>query len=143
MKKLSVASFVIFSVSILLVSCGKSADPAQAGIITANTPIENSAQSAKVCQPFIKYLECSLEKAPEAKKATARKALEDTKARIANDDPARVAQTCDTYMKVMRDNSEMAFKNGCTLDDGTVAPTSKVTPAPVPPKTEPVVQPKK
>lgn len=125
MKKTILSTFVILSATVFLVSCGKKANPADAGVITANTPIENSAQSAKVCEPFIKYLECSLEKAPEAKKATARKALEDTKARIANDDPARVAQTCDTYIKIMKNNPEMAFKNGCTLEE-----PSTPTPAP-------------
>ena len=130
MKKITLTTIIILTASLVLVSCGKKTDPAQAGVITPNTPIENSAQSAKVCEPFIKYLECSLEKSPEAKKATAKKALEDTKTRIANDDPARVAQACDAYMKTMKSMPELAFKNGCTLDEPK-APAP--TPAPVAP----------
>ena len=112
-------STLIVCFSLLLVSCGSSSDTAESDEITPGMTIENTAQSAKVCEPFIKYLECSIEKSPEAKRETAQKALDDTKSRIQNYDPARIAQTCETYMQIMRDNPEISFKNGCTLGDET------------------------
>ena len=120
MKKLF--PLILLFATVLLVSCGRDKNANQNTDVTPGTPIENSAQSAKICEPFIKYLECSIEKSPEAKRETAQKALDDTKARIQNDDPARIAQTCETYMKIMTDNPEISFKNGCTLETETPTP---------------------
>ncbi len=62
MKTFLPASLIIASV--FLVSCGqKNLDNI---IITPDTPIENRDQAAKVCEPVIKYITCSIEKAPEA-----------------------------------------------------------------------------
>jgi hypothetical protein len=93
--------------------------------VTPDTSIESKDQAAKVCAPFIKYLECSLDKAaPARKEAIHEKILEETKRKIENDAPARIAQQCDTYIKILKENPEIAFKNGCTLET--------VTPVPVP-----------
>lgn len=125
MKKISLLAAGI--ICLTLVSCGKSDTASTDNTpITANTNIESKAQSAKVCAPFIKYLECSLAKAPEAKKELHKKILDDTKKKIENDTPARIAQQCDTYIKVLKENPDIAFKNGCTIDE--------VAPAPVAPK---------
>lgn len=134
MKKLSLVTLGIMC--LVLVSCGQKSTTASNAPITPDTEIQDKAQSAKVCAPFIKYLECSLEKAPEIKKAIHQKILDDTKKKIENDTPARVAQQCDTYIKILKQNPEIAFKNGCTLDDAVVAPAPTV-----PAKT--TVQPKK
>lgn len=130
MKKLSFVALGIMCLT--LVSCGQKNTNSTNAPITTDTEIQSKEQSAKVCAPFIKYLECSLEKAPDIKKAIHQKILDDTKKKIENDTPARVAQQCDTYIKVLKQNPEIAFKNGCTLDD---------TVAPAPAKT--IVQPKK
>ena len=134
MKKIPLLATAILCLS--LASCGQSSTTTTDNTtITANTNIESKEQSAKVCAPFIKYLECSLSKAPEAKKELHQKILDDTKKKIENDTPSRVAQQCDTYIKVLKENPDIAFKNGCTLDDGT-SPVKATT-------TAPVAQPKK
>lgn len=120
----------LFAASIIclsLASCGQSSTTSTDDTtITTNTNIESKEQSAKVCAPFIKYLECSLAKAPAAKKELHQKILDDTKKKIENDTPARIAQQCDTYIKVLKENPEIAFKNGCTLDTAVTA--TKTTP---------------
>lgn len=122
MKKLPLVTLGIMC--LVLVSCGKKSTTASNAPITPDTEIQDKVQSAKVCAPFIKYLECSLEKAPDIKKAIHQKILDDTKKKIENDTPARVAQQCDTYIKILKQNPEIAFKNGCTLDDAVVAPST-------------------
>ncbi len=127
MKKLPL--FAASIICLTLASCGQSSTTSTDDtVITANTNIESKEQSAKVCAPFIKYLECSLAKAPAAKKELHQKILDDTKKKIENDTPARIAQQCDTYIKVLKENPEIAFKNGCTLDDST-APAKTTTTA--------------
>lgn len=64
MKKILSLGFV--SVAVLLVSCGqKNLDNV---IVTPDTPIEKREQAAKVCEPMVKYISCSLEKSSEAGK---------------------------------------------------------------------------
>lgn len=123
MKKSSLLALSI--VCLALVSCGKKEVTPTDAPITPTTEIESKEQSAKVCAPFIKYLECSLEKAPEVKKAIHQKILDDTKKKIENDEPARIAQQCDTYIKILKENPDIAFKNGCSLEGTDVAPTAQ------------------
>lgn len=121
MKKSSL--IVLSLIALTLVSCGKK-DVAPGDVtVTPDTEIDNKDQSAKVCAPFIKYLECSLEKAPDSKKAIHQKILDDTKKKIENDEPARIAQQCDTYIKILKENPDIAFKNGCTLDTAVAQPS--------------------
>ena len=122
MKKLSFVALGILCLT--LASCGQKNTTTSNDPITADTEIQNKEQSAKVCAPFIKYLECSLEKAPDIKKAIHQKILDDTKKRVENDTPSRVAQNCDLYIKILKENPKIAFKNGCTLDDATPAKTT-------------------
>jgi len=124
MKKKTIIA--LCAAGFILTSCGKSGSVDENAPITAETSIESKAQAAKVCAPFIKYLECSLAKAPAAKKELHQKILDDTKKKIENDTPARIAQQCDTYIKVLKENPEIAFKNGCTLDTAVTA--TKTTP---------------
>ena len=77
MKKTPIICLALLALS--LTSCGSSDDSLDAVVITPDTEIESRAQSAKVCEPFIKYLECSLEKAPEASKDIHQKIYDDTK----------------------------------------------------------------
>ena len=121
MKKLPLIAFTVTCMT--LAACGQKTTPVNNTIITPDTTIESKEQAAQVCAPFIKYLECSLEKAPEAKKATHQKILDDTNKKIANDDPARIAQQCDTYIKILKANPDIAFKNGCTLEDNPLVQT--------------------
>jgi hypothetical protein len=121
MKKLTIIS--LCTVALVLTSCGKSKTVDENAPITPDTSIESKVQAAKVCAPFIKYLECSLEKAAPARKDIHEKILEETKRKIENDAPDRIAQQCDTYIKILKENPEIAFKNGCNLEE---------TPAPVP-----------
>ncbi len=134
MKKLPLIITAV--VCLTLVSCGKDGSDSDKSDITSTTEIESKAQSKKVCAPFIKYLECSLEKAPETKKSIHQKILDDTKQKIENDEPARIAQQCDAYIKVLKENPEIAFRNGCVLD-GYTMPTN------TPKTTVPTEQPKK
>ena len=113
MKKSSL--IVLSLIALTLVSCGKKDVTPGDVTVTPDTEIDNKDQSAKVCAPFIKYLECSLEKAPDSKKAIHQKILDDTKKKIENDEPARIAQQCDTYIKILKENPDIAFKNGCTI----------------------------
>lgn len=114
MKKTSLA--IIGLIALTLVSCGKKDTKTSDTVVTPDTEINNKEQSAQVCAPFVKYLECSLEKAPDSKKAIHQKILDDTKKKIENDEPARIAQQCDTYLKILKENPDIAFKNGCTLN---------------------------
>ena len=123
MKKIPLVLIVVMT-SLTLVSCGKKASKGDV-TITPNTEIESKEQSAKVCAPFIKYLECSLEKATDAKKAMHQKILDETKKKIENDAPARIAQQCDTYIKILKENPDVAFKNGCTLEETPAAEPKK------------------
>lgn len=128
MKKISLVTAVCL-IALTLVSCGKKATDSTDVVVTPTTDIESKEQAAKVCAPFIEYLECSLGKAPEAKKDVHSKIIEDTKRKIENDDPARIAQQCDTYIKILKENPEISFKNGCTINDGTApTPTTTTTP---------------
>lgn len=108
--------FAICLSTLILASCGKWGSADENTPITPETSIESSAQAAKVCAPFIKYLECSLEKAAPARKEIHKKILEETKRKIENDAPDATAQQCDTYIKVLNENPEIAFKNGCSLE---------------------------
>lgn len=123
MKKTSLAILSILCLS--LVSCGQKTIVPDNTPITPDTEIQSKAQSAQVCAPFIKYLECSLEKAPEAKKPIHQKILDDTKKKIQNDEPARIAQQCETYIKILKQNPDIAFKNGCTLEEKAAAPVAQ------------------
>ncbi len=117
---------VLILSSLVLVSCGKSDpnnDPNNLDI-TPDTEIQNSAQAQVVCAPFIKYLECSLEKASEARKEIHQKILDETLQKINTDAPERIAQQCDTYIKVLKENPDVAFKNGCTLEESTTPETT-------------------
>lgn len=114
MKKTTV--IILCATGLLLASCGKSDTTNENTPVTPETSIESKDQAAKVCAPFIKYLECSLDKAAPARKEIHEKILEETKRRIENDTPATIAQQCDTYIKVLNENPEIAFKNGCTLE---------------------------
>ncbi len=114
MKKTAIIT--LCATGLLLVSCGKSGTVDENAPITPETSIESKAQAEKVCAPFIKYLECSLDKAAPARKEIHEKILEETKRKIENDSPDATAQQCDTYIKVLNENPEIAFKNGCTLE---------------------------
>ena len=114
MKKTTI--FPLIATVLLLASCGKWNTVDENAPITPETSIESKAQAAKVCAPFIKYLECSLDKAAPARKEIHQKILDDTKRKIENDTPASIAQQCDTYVKVLNENPEIAFKNGCSLE---------------------------
>ncbi|MBP6921552.1 hypothetical protein KBB89_03355 [Candidatus Gracilibacteria bacterium] len=117
MKKTTIIALCA-TTSLLLVSCGKGDTVDDNAPITPDTSIESKAQAAKVCAPFIKYLECSLEKAAPARKEIHQKILDETKRKIENDSPDSIAQQCDTYIKVLNENPEIAFKNGCSLEMG-------------------------
>lgn len=39
------------------------------------------------------------------------KILDDTKKKIENEEPGRIAQQCDTYIKILKENPDIAFKN--------------------------------
>jgi|GEM_PF-1174906 len=125
MKKVTIITLCLTTLA--LVSCGKPTTVDNTTPITKETSIENKAQAAKVCAPFIKYLECSLEKATPARKEVHEKILSETKKQIENDAPDRIAQQCDTYIKILKENPEIAFKNGCNLE---LDPTTPVV-APV------------
>ena len=118
MKKLPLIA--LCAVALLLTSCGKEKTDTSNTPITPETTIESKEQAAKVCAPFIKYLECSLEKAAPARQEIHKKILEETKRKIENDAPDRTAQQCDTYIKILNDNPEIAFKNGCTVEGNVV-----------------------
>lgn len=122
MKKITLVT--ICALGLVLASCGKTNTPENA-TVTPEANIENKAQAAKVCAPFIKYLECSLEKAAPARKDIHQKILDETKRKIENDAPDRIAQQCDTYIKILKENPEIAFKNGCTLESAPVAEAPK------------------
>jgi hypothetical protein len=114
MKKITILT--LCTTGLLLVSCGKSDTADENTPVTPETSIESKAQATKVCAPFIKYLECSLDKAAPARKEIHQKILDETKRKIENDTPASIAQQCDTYIKVLNENPEIAFKNGCSLE---------------------------
>ncbi|MFA6080075.1 MAG: hypothetical protein WC753_01180 [Candidatus Gracilibacteria bacterium] len=134
MNKFTVLSLV--AASIFLVSCGKpNLDDV---IITPETPIENNAQSAKVCQPVIKYLTCSLASAAEASKKGYENAIKNLQREIDNDDPAKVAQKCDSMVRVLVEKVAQLPKNGCIVEPIYDINAMKPTPAPttVTPTTE-------
>jgi len=124
MKKITIMS--LCAVGLVLTSCGKSKTVDENTPITPETSIESKVQAAKVCAPFIKYLECSLEKAAPARKDIHQKILEETKRKIENDAPDRIAQQCDTYIKILKENPEIAFKNGCNLVEEAPVPAPTV-----------------
>jgi hypothetical protein len=109
MKKITIIS--LCTLGLVLSSCGKTVKVDDNAPITPDTSIESKSQAAKVCAPFIKYLECSLDKAAPARKEVHEKILEETKRKIENDAPDRIAQQCDTYIKILKENPEIAFKN--------------------------------
>jgi hypothetical protein len=129
----------ILTISTLLVSCGQ--QNLDTVIVTADTPIEEKIQAEKICQPIIKYITCSLEKAPESSKKTFQKALNDMRRKLDNDKPSVVARDCDNMMKVLTEKADKAFKNGCFVESAytkTDAPKEEVAPpAPVTPDTVP------
>lgn len=114
MKKLLL--FTVYGlVSIALVSCGqKSTNDV---VITADTPIENKNQAAKVCEPVVQYITCSIEKASDAGKADLQKALSNIQREIQYDDPVQVAQRCDSMVRTLLSKPEIAFKNGCFIQE--------------------------
>lgn len=125
MKKTMLVTLCIFT-GVILTSCGPAKKVDVNAPITPETTIESSVQAAKVCAPFIKYLECSLDKAAPARKDIHQKILDETKRKIETDPPDRIAQQCDAYIKILKNNPEIAFKNGCTLDEtpATTTPTT-------------------
>lgn len=127
MKKIVLTSLV-FSV-ILLTWCQKSANKEIVSDINPETQILSSAQAEKVCEPFLKYLECALAKTPVAKRAMNEKILLDTKAKLKNETPALIAQQCDTYIQLLNENADKVFKNGCTLEGDTNAKAIEETPS--------------
>ncbi len=138
MKKILPAVLIV--VSVFLVSCGQK--NLNNVIITADTPIEDKDQSAKVCEPVIKYITCSIEKAPEAGKEKLKNALKEMQRKINYDDPAKVAQECNSMVKVLIDKADVAFKNGCFIERPAymieeTAPVPARVPAPTP-ETAPV-----
>ncbi len=136
MKKLLPVSCIV--ASIFLVSCGqKNLDTI---IVTPDTPIEEKIQAEKVCQPIIKYISCSIEKAPEAGKEKLQNALKEMQRIIDNDKPSEVAQRCDIMVKTLTENADRAFKNGCFIESAytqTDVPEKITPPAPATP--EPVI----
>jgi hypothetical protein len=128
MKNFLTASIILTSV--FLVSCGqKNLDTV---IVTPDTPIENKDQSAKVCEPVIKYITCSIEKSSEAGKEKLQNALKEMQRKIDNDTPSKVAQECDNMLKVLEKNADIAFKNGCFIDSPySETKTENNAPAPV------------
>ncbi|MEI6711985.1 MAG: hypothetical protein WCK88_07660 [bacterium] len=132
MKKLLPVSLVLASV--FLVSCGqKNIDNI---IVTPDTPIENKDQSAKVCEPVIKYITCSIEKAPEAGKGQLQNALKAMQRKINNDEPSKVAQECDSMIKALVAKAKVAFKNGCFIEPAYAIKAPETTAAQIAPKTE-------
>lgn len=114
MKKIHVLS-VIF-VGALLASCGTKKVDSVIEPIKPESSIQTSAQAAQVCAPFLKYLECTLSKASPAKKDVNKKILEETKNKIEKETPSLIAQQCDTYIRLLNENADIVFKNGCTLE---------------------------
>lgn len=132
MKKISLSAVVILT-SIGLISCGDNIT------ITPDTPIETQAQAKKVCEPFIKYLECYVDKAPGAQKAQRKQILQDTRRRIENDTPSLIAQECTSFINFVRENPSVASSNWCFIEDSGVNPTPEKTaenPEPTPENTD-------
>lgn len=125
MKKILPLSLIVLS--LLFVSCGSKPNLDDV-IVTPETPIVNNSQSAKVCQPVIKYLECSLGKAAETEKTNYEKAIKNLQREIDNDEPATIAQKCDSMIKVLQSKASVVSKNGCFVE-------SAYTPAPPAPET--------
>lgn len=135
MKKILPVSLIL--VSIFLVSCGKK--NLDNIVITPNTPIENRDQSRKACEPVIKYITCSLEKAPEAGKGKIQNALKEMQRKIDNDEPSEMARECDNMIKILTSKADIAFKNGCFVESAYTNPEPKTPPVEVTPPA-PVVQ---
>ena len=131
MKKL--LPLVLATLSILLVSCGSKPNLDNV-IVTPETPIVNNAQSAKVCQPVIQYLQCSLEKAAEKEKTNYQNAIKNLQREIDNDEPAKIAQKCDSMVRVLQDKAAIVSKNGCFVEPAysAEAPTTKAAATTVP-----------
>lgn len=122
----------LIAVSVLLMSCGSKPDLDDV-IVTPETPIVNNTQSAKVCQPVIQYLECSLGKAADTEKPNYKKAIADLQREIDNDEPALIAQKCDSMVKVLQSKASIVSKNGCFVKSAyttTPAPETDTQPAP-------------
>jgi len=133
MKKLLPISLI--AVSILLVSCGRKPNLDDV-IVTPETPIVNNSQSAKVCQPVIKYLECSLGKVAEAEKANYQKAIANLQREIDNDEPSKIAQKCDSMIKVLQSKADVVSKNGCFVESAyTTTPPEAKKETPTTPET--------
>ena len=123
MKKILPLSLMVMSV--LFVSCGK--PNLDNIVVTPETPIENKNQSAKVCQPVMKYIECSLGKAAEEAKPKLQIAINNLQREIDNDDPVKVAQKCDSMIKVLQDKVAEASKNGCSIEAPNSAPSTETS----------------
>ncbi len=119
---------LLCALGLTLASCGKSTTTDTNSPVSPTASIQTKAQAEKVCAPFIQYLECSFEKAAPARKEIHSKILEETKSKIENDPAERIAQQCDTYIKILKENPEIAFKNGCTLDESPAAAPATPTP---------------
>jgi len=137
MKKILPISLIL--VSIFLVSCGqKNLDTV---VVTRDMPIKNRDQSRKVCEPVMKYITCSLEKAPEAGKGKIQNALKEMQRKIDNDEPSEMVKKCDNMMKILASKSDIAFKNGCFVESAytetdvpeKITPPASATPEPVMP----------
>jgi hypothetical protein len=123
MKKLAVVTALIV-LSFSLSSCWKSkpAKTENVGEIDRNASIENKAQAQKICAPFMRYLECSLEKAPQASKEVYENLIARLNLDIANEAPDRVAQSCDFNINYLKLNPELAYRNGCNFEEESPTP---------------------
>lgn len=106
---------LVIITSLILISCGQK--NLNNVIITADTPIESKNQAAKVCEPIMKYITCSIEKAPESGKAKLEAAYKDMQRKINYDEPAKIAQECNSMVRVLIDKADIAFKNGCFIEE--------------------------
>ena len=122
MKK--ILPFSLIALSLLFVSCGAKTSTPEV-IITPETPIVNNSQSAKVCQPIVKYLECSLAKAPETEKKGYQDAIKNLQRAIENDDPSRTAQECAIKIKVLQQHADTVSKNGCIVESAYTSVTTE------------------
>jgi hypothetical protein len=111
MKK--ILSFII--VPLFLVSCGSKPNLDNI-IVTPETPITDNSQSAKVCEPVIKYLECSLASETEvSKKKGYEIAIKNLQREIDHDEPVTVAQKCDSMVRILVGKASQLPQNGCTI----------------------------
>lgn len=122
-KVVAVTSLIVLSLSLSSCWKSKSANTENVGEIDRNTSIESKAQAQKICDPFMKYLACSLEKAAPTSKVVYEKLINEFKQNLENEAPDRVAQACDFHINLLKENPELAYKNGCNFEEESpVAP---------------------